>query len=544
MSNRKQNLIRGGLISSAGIFITKIIGVLYVIPFTALIGNNNMQFYSYAYDIYTYILNISIAGLPFAIATMVSAYVTKGDYRTTLLIKKLSFAIMCVLGFLGMSFVILFAMPLAKMVTPSGVTPQDLEITRNVMLIISLALFFVPVMSSYRGFYQGYKEMQMYAGNQVLEQISRVLFLLSFGAIAVFVFHADRIWAVYFAVLSTSVSAIIALIQIIRFDHKKMKGLRQLAKKQEGPAVAVQPLLRELIQIAIPFLLVSVLGEIYRMVDLVAMNKNLEVFGYTAEMSQLIFGMVKLSVAKLTSIPMILASGFSIAIVPYITEALTKKNYKQVRRSINEVLDSVLYLVLPMIAGLVLFAGPVYYVMYGANDLSLGSDLLRWYAFDGLVGTVAPVFTYLLMSLKRIKINLRNLGVGAILKIVLVTPLIQMFGYPGALLSTVIPTLVVILLGMYDLHKQYEVNWMVSLKRLVSMLIGILGMVLVGSALQALGLHVVDQNRLISIIELGIVGGASVLTYVVITAYLKLPQRIFHIDPMELLNQIKARFSR
>ncbi|MGL5977587.1 MAG: oligosaccharide flippase family protein [Erysipelotrichaceae bacterium] len=544
MSSKKQTLIKGGLISSAGIFITKIIGILYITPFTALIGEHNMQFYAYAFDIYTYILNIAIAGLPFAIATLVSYYVTKNDYKTTLLIKRLSLGMMCVLGFLGMSAVILFSMPLAKMSTPADISAADLLITRNVMVVISLALFFVPVLSSYRGFYQGFKEMQMYANNQVLEQISRVAFLLGCGSIAVLVFKTDQIWAVYFAVLSTSVSAIIALIQMIFFDRKKIKRIKRLAAQQEGIPVEAKALLFEMVKIALPFLLVAMLGESYRIIDLATFNKNLEAYGYSASMASTIYSISKLKVAKLTSIPMILASGFSIAIIPYITESLAKKNYKQLRKSINEVFDSVLFLALPLAFALFLFAKPIYYVMYGNVNLDLGSDILAWYAFDSLIGTIAPVFSYLLMSLKLVKINIRNLLFGAILKIVLVVPLIRMFGYPGAILSTVIPITMVVCLGLYEMRARYQVNWMVSLKRAIHMLFSLAAMFVVGKVLMALGLQVFDQNRLVAIIELGIVGGLSVLAYAGMSLYLKLPQRIFHLDLDGLLAQVKGKLGR
>ena len=95
---------------------------------------------------------------------------------------------MVALGFIGMSFLILFATPLASIVLGVNSSPESLQITRNVIVLISFALFFVPVLSAFRGFYQGLKEMEIYAFSQVLEQLSRVLFLMGAGAVAVYVF--------------------------------------------------------------------------------------------------------------------------------------------------------------------------------------------------------------------------------------------------------------------------------------------------------------------------------------------------------------------
>ena len=49
-NRKKQSIIAGALTGSAGVFITKAIGLLYVIPFKKLAGNNTV-FYSYAYTI-------------------------------------------------------------------------------------------------------------------------------------------------------------------------------------------------------------------------------------------------------------------------------------------------------------------------------------------------------------------------------------------------------------------------------------------------------------------------------------------------------------
>ena len=69
---KKQSLIAGALTSSAGIFISKALGLLYVVPFTAIAGEANMSFYSVAYTYYDILLSICSAGIPFAVAAMVA----------------------------------------------------------------------------------------------------------------------------------------------------------------------------------------------------------------------------------------------------------------------------------------------------------------------------------------------------------------------------------------------------------------------------------------------------------------------------------------
>ena len=70
----------------------------------------------------------------------------------------------------------------------------------NVMMIISFAFFTVPLLSGVRGYFQGLKDMKLYAFSQVLEQFSRITFLLTVAFVTVSLLKLDGIYAVYGAV--------------------------------------------------------------------------------------------------------------------------------------------------------------------------------------------------------------------------------------------------------------------------------------------------------------------------------------------------------
>ena len=164
---RKQSIIAGGLTSSAGIFLSKALGILYVSPFTALATEANTAYYAYAYSIYDLLLRISLAGLPFAMAALVAKYMVKDDIKTVILIRKLSMSIMAVFGFVSMMIVLFFSEGIATLIVTENMTAETLQRTQNVLIIISLALFVVPLLSSYRGFYQGLKYLKEYAFSQI-----------------------------------------------------------------------------------------------------------------------------------------------------------------------------------------------------------------------------------------------------------------------------------------------------------------------------------------------------------------------------------------
>ena len=49
---KKNTFLEGAMIATIGIILCKIIGLVYVIPFYAIIGTQGGALYSYAYSIY------------------------------------------------------------------------------------------------------------------------------------------------------------------------------------------------------------------------------------------------------------------------------------------------------------------------------------------------------------------------------------------------------------------------------------------------------------------------------------------------------------
>ena len=78
---RKSNFVVGAFIATLGIVLTKALGIIYVIPFYAIIGDEGGALYGYAYTIYTLFMSLSSAGIPLAISKIVSEYQTLGYYN-------------------------------------------------------------------------------------------------------------------------------------------------------------------------------------------------------------------------------------------------------------------------------------------------------------------------------------------------------------------------------------------------------------------------------------------------------------------------------
>ena len=537
---QKHSLILGGLTSSAGVFISKAIGILYVTPFTMLATAENLSYYARAYNVYEIVLNVSIAGLPFAIATMVAKYTLKGQFKTVLLVRKLSTAILALMGFVAMIFLLLAAQPIAQFSVSGAADSLEVIRTRNVMMIMALAVFTVPLLNSYRGFYQGLKELKIYSFSQVLEQITRVSFLLGIGFLLVYILKFDAIWAVYAAIMSTSLSAVSSIVYFAIKDRKHLVEIKQKAKESDEVLTNQKEILKEMFYFSIPFLLNVFLNNSNNTINLLFFNKAMLMHGASLPEADLYYSMVMFTTNKLTSIPQVVAPGFITAIIPYVTTAFENKDLKQMQKHVLDSVETVFYITLPLAYFLFGISTEIYYVMYGADSLAMGGEVLRYNSITGILFNLAAISNALMMALRLRKQNLLISFGGVLLKFALFVPMIVWFGYKVSIYSNAINQLVLFLINMYLIKLNYKVHYKRTVRRVIFMFFGLMAMQVSFFVLNAIGLHVVDQGRFIALIELGVYGVVGVLAYLSTTSYFRLPQKILNLDIMKLIKRFTS----
>ena len=151
----------------AGI-IVKVLGAFFRIPLANMIGAVGMANYTPAYALYSFLLVVSTAGLPVAISKMVSERCAKGQFREAERVFRISRTLMMVLGVIGFLVLLIFGKHIAELI--------DIPGSALSMKATAIALLLVPVMSSYRGYFQGMQEMRPTAISEIAEQSFRVLF--------------------------------------------------------------------------------------------------------------------------------------------------------------------------------------------------------------------------------------------------------------------------------------------------------------------------------------------------------------------------------
>ena len=109
---KKNSFIEGTIIATIAIVLVKILGMIYVLPFYAIVGNNGGALYSYAYNIYLIFLGVSSAGLPDAMAKIISEYNALGYHDAKKRAYKIGKKIMLAISIVVFAILFIFAFKL------------------------------------------------------------------------------------------------------------------------------------------------------------------------------------------------------------------------------------------------------------------------------------------------------------------------------------------------------------------------------------------------------------------------------------------------
>ena len=160
MSSNK--ILKGTAILAIAGILVKVLGAVFKIPLNALIGTEGLAYYGYAYPLYSLFIVIETAGIPVAISRLVSEKIAVNDYNNAQRVFKISRTLMFSIGLVFFVLCYFGAEIMAQYVY------KDMGALLPIKAIAP-ALIFVPVMSSYRGYFQGRQNMNPTAISQFAE---------------------------------------------------------------------------------------------------------------------------------------------------------------------------------------------------------------------------------------------------------------------------------------------------------------------------------------------------------------------------------------
>lgn len=543
MDSKPTNLIKNTIILTTATFISKMLGFIYVIPFTDLVGTQGFALYMYAYRPYTIMLSIATAGIPLAVAKFISKYNQLGDYSTGRRLIKSSILLMSITGIV--SFILLYSLsPLlgSILVGHNDSSGNSIEDVTKVMRTVSFALLLVPLLSISRGFFQGHNSMEPTAVSQVIEQVTRILWILIGSFVVIRLFNGNVSTAVNIATLGAMIGAISGLIVIYYFWIKKRPDINKL--KDDSKIETKMPLskmYKELFSYSVPFVLVGLAIPFYQLADTFMINYLYTSVGYSLKEAETINSVLGLT-QTLILIPVSLATALSLSLIPSITSLYIANDFVLLKKQVNQIFLMLFFVTTPAVIGLSLLSTEAYITIFGVNNSHLiGGTILQYYSPAALFFALFSVTAAILQGINRQNVAIIALFLGLTAKVIFNILLVQPFGELGPVFSTYIGYTISIFYNFKYLKKELKFSFKPLLKKILLIALIVTVMIIIVAMCRFLLLtNLQNSLRIDSTIICVTCSLIGILTYLFLSMKSKLLLNIFEKEPKVLKKIFKC----
>lgn len=453
-SKGKQSLLNGAIVLAVSTVIVHLIGMLYKIPLTALIGEVGRGYFNAAYDIYTPLYAVSMAGLPVAVSKLVSQNVALHRYRDAKMIFRVAFRLFVITGILGTGLLLLLSYPYSLLIH----NPKSLLC----ILVIAPSILFCCLMSAYRGYYEGMSNMVPTAISQVIESIGKLVLGLLFAFLILKLgmtqFHAGG--AVFGVQVATEVEALSAIYPFsaagaicgvtlgtimgycfLFLRHRVVGDRISRAQLVNSPRPAGSiSIAKTLVAVAIPIVLSSLILNITNLIDAVTIQNRLayaiekapEVVRGMYEQSLIVSQTMDEDIAKYlygvygtvldfkNLVPTITMT-LGVSAIPAMSAAWATQNQRKIKVSVESVLRVAMLISLPSGFGMAVLSTPILTLVYGKSLPSLvpiASGMLFVYGVFVFLMSVSSPITSMLQAIGRSDVPIKAMVAGAVVKMI------------------------------------------------------------------------------------------------------------------------------
>ncbi|HWR45990.1 polysaccharide biosynthesis protein [Sporomusa sp.] len=417
-SNGTSNFLKGTLALTVAGVVVKVIGSLNWIILSRVLGGEGIGLYQMAFPIYLLALSLSSAGIPVAISIITAEKVALRDYRGANRVFYLSLTVLAISGLLLSGAVYLGAGWLVE--------HQIIRDARAYPAILALApaIFLVTMLSSFRGYLQGWQQMTPTAVSQIVEQLFRVGAMLLFAA---WMLPWGIDYAAGGASMGAGVGAAAGLVVLIYYYFKLQRTLPDSSSNDKGltPESDVS-LMHRMVRLALPVSLSSIMLPLVSNIDLLIVPVRLEAAGYTVEQATELFGYLTGMAVPLVNLATLITAALATSLVPAMAEAQSTNNTQQIKHRTVAAIRLTNLVTIPAAVGLAILATPVAAVVYHAPQAGAVVQVVALGVY--LLG-IHQVTTSILQGMGHTALPLVNMGIAAVVKVALNWNLTALSGF-------------------------------------------------------------------------------------------------------------------
>ena len=434
-SKNKDYLVQGTILVIAS-FVARVIGMIYRIPLTRILGHQGNTYYSTANEIYAIILMISSFSLPLAVSKLVSERLHKGQKKNA---HKV-FVCAMKFGLVAGGIMSLLTLALSGVITKF----MKFEMAAYALRVLSPAIFIYAVVGVLRGFFQGHETMVPTAVSQVIEQIVNAV--VSVGGAALLIGYGtelgrekgnDSLGPAFGAAggtLGTVVSVTVALLFLLFIYVSYQRSFRRQMRRDHTKRLeSDQVIYRALIATILPVILSTVIYNISTIIDQGIFGGIMTGQGYSEKEYSTVWG-IFVEFKVLMNVPLSIASCLAPSVVPSLTASMTDEDYRAAGIKVRDSIRYTMVFTIPCAVGLAALASPVMQLVYGDSS-ALAAGIMQSGALMIVLYALSTLTTGILQGLGEMQKPLIHSSIALVFHIIV---LVLMLNFSGMNIYSVV----------------------------------------------------------------------------------------------------------
>ena len=392
-TQRKNDLLRQGSILAVAGILVRLIGILYRIPMSNLLGDVGNGIYSVAYGIYGVTLTLASSSLPLAVSKLIAQRSIQKQHQNAYRLFRIALIFALIVGAAAALFLFFGADFLEKLYAREGLAKPLHIIAPTVLVMSGLGIL--------RGFFQGKNTMIPTAVSQLLEQIVNAVVSIAAISWMMKTYAQSQQQAAYGAaggVMETLAGALTALVFLIFIFFLCRPHLhRQLQSDPYGVTESPQDIMKALMVTVIPVILSQTVYQIGFTLDDLMFGNLMAAKGVDNTTTSSLQGVFNSQYNILINAPVAVATAMASSTIPSIAASTVSGNQKEIHRKVRGVVKFNMAVAIPAAVGLAVLARPILTLLFpslttyrdlAANLLVYGSSAVVFFALSTITSAV------------------------------------------------------------------------------------------------------------------------------------------------------------
>ncbi len=405
------------ILASAGI-LTRIIGLLYGVPLTKIIGDLGNGYYGSAYNIYAIILLLCSYSIPLAVSKIISAKLVLKEYNNAYRIFQCALIYVTIVG--GIAALITFAF-----------APYIVDVAEAVpaLRILAPTIFFSGLLSVFRGYIQAYSTMVPTSISQIVEQVLNAV--VSVGAAYIltrpYVDAADpTVLPMYGAAggaLGTGAGVLAGLCVMLIVYCSRMRQIKKTRMTDTKAPDSYATIFHMILMMVTPVIISTAIYNISTVLDQKVFFAIMKFKGMAANDMSALYGIYSRKYNVLVNVPIALASAVSSAMIPGISGAYEIGDKKSARRKVREAIRFTMWLSIPAAVGMGVLAKPIMDLLFPGTD-PVGWHLLSIGVITVVFYGVSTVTNGVLQGIGKVNVPMKNAAKALVIHLLFLVPML------------------------------------------------------------------------------------------------------------------------